>query len=197
MKAISTGFRCILLVAMLLCGTIYAAAQDDNNTEIQGYFQTYRNFSFKAGGGFEAFDIPSTVLNGGGFSVAQNLAPWFAMWTQVTIYGRAQGPNSSVRIIHNLEGIRYQTKQHGPLQLYVKAGMGFSHFSMDVPGSSLGDTKFSFGYGAGAFLWASEHFGLVLDASQNVMGLPNLTDASNRDKWDSGLALTTGITVRF
>jgi hypothetical protein len=192
----STGFRSVLLMAMLLCGTIYAAAQEQN-TQIQGYYQTYRDFSFKAGTGFEDLDIPAKTLSGGGFAIAQNLAPWFAMWTQFTFYGRAGTPNDNVRIIHNLEGIRYQTKQHGPLQLYAKFGMGFSNYSMNVLGNSVGETKFSLGYGAGAFLWVSEHFGVVLDASQNVMGVPNLTDAPNRDKWDSGLALTTGLSVRF
>jgi hypothetical protein len=194
MKGISSGFRCVLLITMLLCGTLYASAQEQS-TEIQGYYQTYRDFSFKTG--FSEIDIPNTTLNGGGFVVAKNLAPWFAMWSQLTIYGRAETPNHTVRIINNLEGIRYQTKRHGPLQLYGKFGMGFSHYSMDVEGSSLGETKFSFGYGAGIFLWANEHFGVVFDASHNIMGLPNITDASNREKWDSGLALTTGLAVRF
>jgi hypothetical protein len=43
----------------------------------------------------------------------------------------------------------------------------------------------------------SDHFGLVLDASHLIMGMPQLSDASNRDKWDSGLALTTSFAVRF
>jgi hypothetical protein len=195
MKANLSGVRSVLLISMLLCGAVCALADDEQKTEIQGYFQTYRNFSFKTG--FSEIDIPSTALNGGGFAAAQNIAPWFAMYTQLTIYGRAQSPNNSVRIIHNLEGVRWQTKKHGPLQLYAKFGMGFAHYGMNVAGSSLGETKFSFGYGGGAFIWANEHFGLVLDASHSIMGVPNLTDASNRDKWDSGLALTTGIAVRF
>jgi hypothetical protein len=191
----SSGTRSILLIAVLLCGAVCALAGDEQSTEIQGYYQTYRDFSFKTG--FDEIDIPKTSLSGGGFTVAQNIAPWFAMWTQLTIYGRAESPNHSVRIINNLEGIRYQTKKHGPLQLYAKFGLGFSHYSMDIAGTGLGETKFSLGYGGGAFIWANEHFGLVLDASHNIMGLPNITDVSNREKWDSGLTLSTGIAVRF
>jgi hypothetical protein len=195
MKGISFGAGSALLITMLFCGTVCALADDEQSTEIQGYYQTYRDFSFKTGS--SDIDIPNTSLNGGGFTVAQNIAPWFAMWTQLTIYGTAESPNHTVRIIHNLEGVRWQTKKHGPLQLYAKFGMGFAHYGMNVAGTSLGETKFSFGYGGGAFIWANEHFGLVLDASHNIMSLPNLTDASNRDKWDSGLALSTGIAVRF
>jgi hypothetical protein len=195
MNATSLGARSALLIAVLFFGAVCALADDEQSTEIQGYYQTYRNFSFKTGA--SDFDIPSTALNGGGFAVAQNVAPWFAMWTQLTIYGTANSPNNTVRIIHNLEGVRWQTKKHGPLQLYAKFGMGFAHYGMNVGGNSIGDTKFSLGYGGGAVIWASEHCGLVLDASHSLMSLPNLTDLSGRDKWDSGLAFSTGIAVRF
>jgi hypothetical protein len=77
--------------------------------------------------------------------------------------------------------------------------LGFSHINLSFrSGDDIGgEYKFAFSYGAGAFLWIKEGFGLVFDASNLMMGMPNLTDASGRDKWDSGLTLTTGIAIRF
>jgi hypothetical protein len=188
------SIKYILLVSMVFFSALYASAQD-YNTEIQGYYQSYRDFSFKTG--YAPWDIPNVRLNGGGFTIAQNLAPWFAFWTQFTFYGSAEQPNLSVRMINNLYGIRYQTQQHGPFQFYAKGGLGYSHFSMDIMGTSYGDSKFSFAYGAGAQIWMSDNFGVVLDASHAITGLPNLTDLPEREKWDSGLALTAGLAVRF
>jgi hypothetical protein len=185
----------ILLLSMILCATVYAAAQD-NNTEVQGFYQTYRNFDFKTG--VPNYEISAAPLNGGGFVIAQNIAPWFAMWTQFSFYGKAEQQNIGVRIINNLEGVRYQTKQHGPLRLFVKGGIGFSRVSVDVLGSSFGETKFSAAYGGGAQLWFSEHFGVVLDVSHMTMGLPDISPyKTGQEKWDSGLTYTTALAVRF
>jgi hypothetical protein len=181
---------------VLFCAT-YASA-DDTSTEIQGFYQTYKDFSFKLGSGTESFDIKNTRLGGGGFAIAQNLAPWFAFWSQTTFYGSIKNSETSARVITNLEGLRYQKKFHGPLEVYGKVGMGFGHTSVNVSGSDLGgEYKFAFSYGGGAFVWFKDNFGLVFDASHLMMGLPNLTDASGRDKWDSGLTLTAGVAVRF
>jgi hypothetical protein len=68
---------------------------------------------------------------------------------------------------------------------------------MNILGNGIGDTKFSFSYGGGAQIWMSDHFGVVLDASHSISGVPNLTDLPGRDSWDSGLALTGGMAVRF
>ena len=184
----------LLLVSMVLFPALYASAQD-YKTEIQGFYQTYRDFSFRTG--VDALDIPAVRLNGGGFIFAQNLAPWFAFWTQFTFYGSADQPNISARMINNLYGIRYQTQQHGPFQFYAKGGLGYTHFGLDIVGTSYGESKFSFAYGAGAQIWMSDNFGAVLDASHVITGLPNLTDLPSREKWDSGLALTAGLAVRF
>lgn len=194
MKDWMVGPGFILLAAIVLFGSISAQAQEQS-TEIQGFYQTYRNFSFKTG--VDELDIPETNLNGGGFAIAQNLAPWFALWTQLTFYGSAEQTYNKVRIINNLQGLRWHTKLYGPLQLYVKGGLGFTHYSMDVAGSSFGEYKFSLAYGGGAFIWATDHFGIVLDATHTSSGIPNLTDISGRDTWDSGLTLASGLAVRF
>jgi hypothetical protein len=194
MKRSVFGIGSVVLLGMLVSGTVSAKAQDQS-TEIQGYYQTYRQFSFKTG--INELDIPETTLYGGGFLIGRNLAPWFAMWTQFTFYGSAEQPNHSVRILNNLQGVRWQTKLYGPLQLYVKGGLGFTHYSMDIAGSGYGEYKFSAAYGGGAMIWVSEHFGIVLDASQSVNGMPNLTDLNGRDTWDSGLTLASGLAVRF
>jgi len=186
--------QCVLLLFLILGSAVFVSAQEFN-TEIQGYYQTYRNFSFETG--YNPLDIPETKLNGGGFVVAQNLAPWFAFWTQFTFYGSAQGPNTRARIFNNLYGIRYQTEQHGPFRVYAKAGLGYANYSMDIQGSGFGETKFSVAYGGGVQIWMSEHFGAVLDAAHSINGLPNLTNLEEREKWDSGLALTAGLAVRF
>lgn len=187
--------KCVLLLSMVLFAAVFGVAQEERNTEIMGYYQQYRNFSFQISGNPTSTDVPATVLKGGGFSIAQNLAPWFAIWSQTSFFGTAQSSDGllTVRVINNLEGVRWQTKQYGPLRLYVKGGMGFSNFRMGDIGS---DTKLSLGYGAGAQLWA-KWLGLTFDASHIVMGLPNLTGANGRDKWDSGLTITTGLAIRF
>jgi hypothetical protein len=184
----------VSLLLMVLCTALYVPAQE-NDTEVQGFYQTYRNFSFRTGSEF--FDITDSKLNGGGFSLSQNLAPWFAMWTQLSFYGSVEQPYIRIRAINNLQGIRFQTLQHGPFRLYAKGGLGFSHHSIDVIGSSYGEYKFSFAYGGGAQIWMSDHFGVVLDLSHVMMGLPTLFDLPGREKWDSGLTYTTGISVRF
>jgi len=178
---------------MVLSAALYASAQD-YNTEVQGFYQTYRNFSFQTG--LSAFDIPDTKLNGGGFVLAQNLAPWFAMWTQLSFFGTVEQPNISLRIINNLEGFRFQTKQHGPFRFYVKTGLGFTNYGVDLAGSSGGTTKFSWAYGGGAQIWLGEHFGVDLDLSHVFMGLPGF-DLPNQESWDSGLTYTTGLAIRF
>ncbi len=198
MKSFMFSSRIFLIVTTILLGAICASAQD-TSTEIQGFYQTYKDFSFKAGNGFEDFDIENTRLGGGGFTIAQNLAPWFAFFSQTTFYGSAEGANIKARVINNLEGLRYQKKVGGPLEVYGKVGMGFSHVSLSYKdgGDIGGEYKFALSYGAGAFLWIKEGFGLVFDASNLMMGMPNLTDQPGRDKWDAGLTLTTGIAFRF
>jgi hypothetical protein len=182
-------FSVILLISLILATAVFASAQD--STEIWGYYSGYRNFDFKSG--FPPFDVQKAKLNGGGFGFAYNLAPWFAMWTQFTFYGSAQAPSFDIRVINNLQGVRYQTRQYGPLRFYVKGGLGFSNFSL----AGVGFTKFSAGYGVGAQIWMTNHIGLVLDGSHIAMGLPNLTDLEGRETWDSGLVFAPGISIRF
>jgi len=185
------------MCVLFLSGSFYAAQlgfAQDKNTEIGGFYQQYRNFSFNTG--LTVYDFPATKLKGGGFSIAQNLAPWFAVWSQTSFYGTVPQANGlDVRVINNLEGVRWQTKQHGPLCLYVKGGMGFSNFNFTTQGFS--NTKLSLAYGGGAQIWLAPWMGLTLDVSHTVMGLPNLTDLEGRDKWDSGLTYTTGLAIRF
>jgi hypothetical protein len=194
MGKLSTASKSVLFLSILMFAAINSFAEGD--TEITGYYQQYRNFSFKLGSS-DDFDYSADKLKGVGFTVAQNIAPWFALWTQLTIYGTLEQPDKSVRIIHNLEGIRYQTQLHGPFRFYAKGGLGFSYYSFNIQGTGLSGTKFSAGYGGGTDIWLSKNFGLVLDVTHVLMGLPNLTDLSGRDSWDSGLTYTTGLTVRF
>jgi hypothetical protein len=193
MKTFSKTAKGVLLVSMVLCTAVRVFAEGE--TEITGFYQQYRNFEFKIG--VSEFDFPPSRLQGGGFMIAQNLAPWFAMWTQFSFYGSVEHSGIKVRILNNLEGIRYQTKNYGPFRLYAKGGLGFSRYSMDIGGNGAGDTKFSVAYGGGTHIWIQEHFGVVLDVTHVVMGLPNLTDSPSREKWDSGLTYTTGLTIRF
>jgi hypothetical protein len=51
--------------------------------------------------------------------------------------------------------------------------------------------------GGGAFIWAMDHFEIAPDATQTPGGMPNLTDLSGRDTWDSGLTLSSGLAIRF
>lgn len=184
--------RYLILTVMILCTAIYAEAQQ--NTEIHGFYQGYRHFSWNTG--VEEINAPESILRGGGFGVAQNLEPWFAFWTQFSFLGGVKGP-MSVRIIDNLQGVRYQTNQFGPLRIYGKGGVGFCNYSIDVLGASLGGTRPSFGYGAGVQIWLGERIGVNLDASHVIMGLPNITNAPGRENWDSGLALTSSFVLRF
>ncbi len=191
MRHCSTVMKGVLAL-LLLCP---AAATAEGETEITGFYQQYRDFKYKVG--LEEFDLAPRSLGGGGFSIAQNMAPWFAMWTQFSFYGSAENAGLRVRMINNQQGVRYQTKDYGPVRLYAKGGLGFSRFSIDTVQGSLGDTKFSAAYGAGAHIWMHKHAGINLDLSHVLTGLPNLTGLDTREKWDSGLVLTTGLTLRF
>lgn len=192
MKKIRLARMFVLFVSTLFCMAAITVAQDEGGTEITGFYQQYRDFGFKTGAA--GIEIPASKLTGGGFSLAQNLAPWFAIWTQFTFYGKT-GENIGLplRIINNSQGPRWQ-KNYGPLRLYVKGGVGFSHYSFENIGSN---TKLSLTYGGGAQVWLADWLGVTLDLSQVLMGVPNLTDLEGRDKWDSGLTLTPGITLRF
>ena len=184
--------KCILILSLILGSAVFASAQE-YNTEIQGFYQGYRNFSWK----IQDVDIVTpTKLDGGGFEIAQNLAPWFAFWTRFSFYGAVEQPGIRARIFNNLYGIRYQTEQHGPFRVYGKAGLGYSRYSLELPGISGSDTKFSFAYGGGVQIWATEHFGAVLDASHTINGLPSF-NVDGEEKWDSGLTLSAGFAVRF
>jgi hypothetical protein len=187
--------QCILLCVMVACAAVYASAQD--STEVYGFFQNYKNFELKTG--YAPWDLGEVAMNGGGFGIAYNFAPWFALWTQFTFYGTEQPRFSynSVDIINNLQGVRYQTRQYGPVRFYAKGGLGFSSIDYYTQDFSLRSSTFSACYGGGAQLWATEHFGLFIEGSHIIMGLPNYTDLDSRERWDSGLSLTTGAAVRF
>jgi hypothetical protein len=211
-KEMKKLFKGILLLAIIGCFACGCFAQEiAGTTEITGYYQQYRNFSFETGMkdlGYD-WDLNPARLGGGGFSIAQNIADWFAIWTQFTFYGTStQGEINysqylypkSVRVIHNLQGIRYQTLQYGPFQLYGKAGAGFVNYSLFD--GLLGGTKFTAGYGGGVHVWLHKNIGITLDASHSVNALPNLEDyfdvkLPGREKFDSGMIYTTGLTFRF
>ena len=203
MKKLLKGVLLLTIIGCFACGC-FASWEDEiaGTTEITVYYQQYRDFSIKTGN--IEYDFDPTRLAGGGFSVAQNLAEWFAIWTQVSFYGTVdQGATVSegylfpktVRIIHNLEGIRYQTKQYGPFRLYGKGGAGFTWYNLF--GGMEGGMKFSAGYGGGANIWINNNIGITLDLSHVVMGLPKLSEAAGRKKFDSGLTYTSGLTFRF
>ena len=50
MKQSRFVFQSILLLSMVVFSAAFALAQDESSTEITGYYQQYRNFSFKLGG---------------------------------------------------------------------------------------------------------------------------------------------------
>ena len=210
MKKLLKGILALATIGCFACGCF---AQDEiaGTTEITGYYQQYRDFSFETGMGEYGINnsFAPTTMAGGGFSVARNLAEWFAVWAQLSFYGTVNQwadygmvkVQNSVRIIHNLEGIRYQTKQYGPLRLYGKVGAGVVRYSLYD--GLISDTKFSAGYGGGVNVWFSKNIGLTFDASHTLLALPNLEDLyentkfQGREKWDSGMAYTTGLTFRF
>jgi len=178
-------------------------------TEVTGFYQQYRDFSFVAGG---HYDFTPEVMTGGGFTIAHNLADWFALWLQVSIYGKVKQDILSrdiitgeeflfapkrVRIVNEIQGIRYQTKQYGPFRLYGKGGLGIVWYNFDVEGGSLGYTKFSALYGGGTDIWLHKNIGITLDISHVMYILPELTGQPGREKVDSGLTYTTGLTFRF
>ena len=209
MKKLLKGILLLTIIGCFAGGGF--ADEIAGTTEITGYYQQYRDFSYKSG--VSGWDFDPTRLAGGGFSIAQNIADWFAIWTQVSFYGTVDqasnyGNMNSVRIINNLQGIRYQTKQYGPLQVYGKAGAGVTNYSLYLGGYDFGGTKFSAGYGGGAHVWFHKNIGITLDVSHILNSLPNMenyfTDYNgnkmkfpDREKFDSGMVYTTGLTFRF
>jgi len=202
MKKLLKGILSLAIIGSFAGGCF---AWDDDiagTTEITGYYQQYRDFSMKTGN--VEYDFAPARLSGGGFSVAHNIADWFAIWTQLSFYGTVdqgdviagqyQFPKTA-RMINNLEGIRYQTKQYGPFQLYGKGGLGFTWYSLY--GGVEGGMKFSAGYGGGVNIWINNNIGITLDLTHVVMGLPKVTEREDRKKFDSGLTYTPGLTFRF
>ena len=176
--------------------TSYVSAQE--RTEVYGFFEAYRNFDFKTGD--ERYPaILNAAMNGGGGGIAYHYAPWFALWTQITFLGTAEGEDFSARIINNLQGVRYQTENYGPFIFYGKGGLGFSNYNITdfSTGYELGATKFSVGYAGGVQVWMTDYLGLMLEAQHLIMGVPNLTDVDGRDRWDSGLSYKTGLAFKF
>lgn len=185
----------ILLLSLVLGIASLASAQQ---TEVFGYYEGYRNFDFKTGGEGYPF-IRGAEMNGGGGGIAYQYVPWFAMFTQFSFLGTAEGDEFSARIINNLQGIRYHTPRYGPIEFYGKGGLGFANYNVtDIySGYTYGATKFSFGYAGGAQVWMTDSVGLVLEIQHLIMGVPNLTDAEGRDQWDSGLSFKVGAAFRF
>jgi hypothetical protein len=184
-----------MLIIVLLGLCVCAPAQE--NTEVYGFFESYRNFDYKTG--FDPADFQDVNLNGGGGGIAYNFVPWFALWTQVSFLGSPENDQLSVRIINNLQGVRYQSPKYGPFIFYGKGGLGFTNYGLTFKdsGAGYGSTKFSAGYGGGIQIWVNDYLGLVLEASHLLMGVPQVTDSENRDKWDSGLTYKTGLAIRF
>ena len=211
MKNLFKGIFIITVIGCFASGGFAADWNDDlaGTTEITGYYQQYRDFSFKTGfsdSGSSTYDINPTRLSGGGFSVAHNLAEWFAIWMQLSIYGTVDQPAMSVRVINELQGIRYQTKQYGLFRFYGKGGAGFTRYSMAAKflGYEFGSTKFSAAYGGGVNVWLNKNIGITLDVSHILNAMPNFEDLfyddvklPGRDKFDSGMSYTTGLTFRF
>lgn len=191
------GFLISVLAVSLLWGMVSPALAQDK-TEVYGFFDGYRNFDFKTGSadmGYPA--IKAADMNGGGGGIAYHYASWFALWTQVSFMGTAETTEFSARLINNLQGLRYQTPQYGPFRFYGKLGLGFTNYSIGISGNSYGYTKFSLGYAGGAEVWMTDYLGLMVEAQHLIMGVPNLTDAAGRDRWDSGLSYKTGLAIRF
>jgi len=185
----------ILVLALVLGIASLASAQE---TEVYGFFEGYRNFDYKTGG--EGFPfINDAAMNGGGGGIAYQYAPWFALFTQFSFLGTAEGDEFNARIITNLQGVRYHTPQYGPVAFYAKGGVGFANFNvMDkLSGFEFGSTKLSLGYAGGAQAWMNDSVGLMFEIQHLVMGVPNLTDAEGRDRWDSGLSYKAGLAFRF
>ena len=85
MKHIRFTSKCVLLLAVLFFAANTCLAQDEGGTEITGFYQQYRQFSFNTG--VPNVVIPETELSGGGFGIAHDFVPWFALWTQFSFYG--------------------------------------------------------------------------------------------------------------
>ncbi|MDR1728199.1 MAG: hypothetical protein LBT74_09810 [Acidobacteriota bacterium] len=206
-SAVRGLFTLALVGALIVCFAANGFAEDEiaGTTEVTAYYQQYRDFSFKTGE--SSLDFAPGKLGGVGFSVARNLADWFALWTQLTVYGNHKQVTdysyygvqyeNSVRLINNLEGIRYQTKPYGPFRFYGKAGAGFTYYSFGTGYGDVSGTRFSAGYGGGADVWLNKRIGVALDVSQILNGLPNLTDLDGRESVDSGMVYTAGLTFRF
>ena len=211
MKRILNGLLSLALIGGFAVGCFAWEDELAGTTEITGFYQQYRDFSMMGDGTYTTKFEPKR-LAGGGFSVAQNLADWFAIWLQMSFYGKVNQdiarydffgePDGvtpkSVRIINELQGIRYQTKQYGPFRLYGKGGAGVVWYGFDLMGGSISGTKFSAIYGGGADIWLSKNIGITLDVSHVLYRLPRLNyDKPDLEKFDSGIVYTTGLTFRF
>ena len=77
----------VVLLSMIFRAATFGSAQDSQNTEIMVFDRQYWNFSFHVAGTLGAYDVPSVVPEGSGFSIAQDFAPQFAVWSRTELSG--------------------------------------------------------------------------------------------------------------
>lgn len=183
---------------LLFTGSLLLAQPEFSEVEFQGYYQRIQGFSFSPSG-FEGFNFEDEGFNGGGFGINYNLNHWFGIFSNTSFLGGVEQSQLQMKIINQAQGAKLTKRGLGPANVYAKAGVGFVRYVFSSGGQDLSiNYSTSFLYGGGAEIKFKEGMYLVLDLSSLALGLPQLVqDFDGRDKWDSSLAITTGVMFSF
>ncbi len=185
----------ILVAAVVLFGVGTAMAQSFPQGELQVFYQGNRSFDYRSGS--PAFDIRDAGLKGGGFGFAYNITGVFGLWQQMGFYTGVKQGGLDLNLINEMQGLLVTKRDVGPFNFFAKGGVGFTRYVFEQPGFTLVSYGQTFSYGGGAQIRLSPGFHLLLELNQMAMGLPDITGARDRAKWDSNLLITTGIAIHF
>jgi hypothetical protein len=187
----------LLPVLFLLFGCNICLAQYGPQGQLDLYYQRVQGFDYRSGS--SSFDIEGANLNGGGFGIGYNLTDVFSIWTQTSFYTGAKQGDLDLKFINQIQGIKLTKRDLGSVNLFVKGGMGFARYVFKQEGFSGESVFFSqtFNYGGGAEIGIGEGIYFFVELSQMSMGLPNITGSPDRDKWDSNILITSGISLFF
>ena len=182
----------LMIVAVLLWGTGSCLAQDISG-EIQGVYFRIQGFNFNSG--VSDFNIESAAINGGGYAFVYQITEKFGLFQQMGFFGGPEQSGLKIKLITEFQGMQI-TKSRGSVDFYAKGGVGFTRyvFSGLIEGV---DANLALLYGGGVKLPLKEGLKVILEGSRITQGLPNLTNAPGRSKWDHSWHFATGIAIQF
>lgn len=186
--------KLILLIMVVLVVGVSLHGQTPQG-EFRGYFQNVSNFDFQSGS--PSFDISGEGFNGGGFGFVFNLNDWLGFFTETNFLTGVEQGSLSLKLINQSQGIKVTARELGPVNVYAKGGIGFSRFLFDTGSGETIRYQTGFSTGGGVDFRISDPMAFFVEGNLLTFSLPNITNVSDRDKWDSSLGTSVGVAFFF